>query len=222
MRRVFARSLTTHGIAVDEAATAETALGLVRREAFDVVVLDITLPGHDGVWFIETVRGQGITMPIMVSSGRGADADIERALDAGADEYVTKPISGSVLSARVRALARRTARPARGSGVGDVSLQAESHTASGGRGTVSLTAKEFALLSLFIEQPQRVLSRTELLRAVWGFDFDPETSVLDVAMHRLRQKLAKITDRVSIESRRGAGFALVKSDASPAPPKPHR
>jgi DNA-binding response OmpR family regulator len=216
VRRVFARALVAGGFVVDEAVTAEIAVRLARGKPYDIVVLDMTLPGHDGVWFIETVRAQGLEMPIMVSSGRGGDADVERALDAGADEYVIKPVSATALCARVRALGRRTVRTGKRSGVGELQLNAESHSASGGLGTASLTAKEFALLSLFVEKPRRVLSRSDLLHAVWGYEFDPATSVVDVAMHRLRQKLARATDQVVIESRRGAGFILVPAGESAA------
>lgn len=209
VRRAFARALNADGIVVDEAGSAESGLGFAHRASYDIIVLDMTLPGHDGVWFIEAVRANGLETPIMVSSGRGDDADVERALDVGADEYVIKPVSASTLSARVRALARRMARSSKKASIADMQLNAESHTATGSLGTASLTAKEFALLSLFLERPRLILRRDELLKAVWGYTFDPETSVVDVAMHRLRQKLAKVTDQVAIESRRGAGFVLV-------------
>jgi DNA-binding response OmpR family regulator len=217
VRRAFARALTIDGFSVDETDTAESALDLASRVAYDIIVLDMSLPSHDGVWFIESLRTSGVETPIMVSSGRGADTDVEGALDAGADEYVIKPVSAPTLSARVRALARRAARSAKRTSVGDLQLHAESHTASGSLGSTSLTAKEFALLSLFVEQPRRLLSRDDLLQSVWGYSFDPETSVVDVAMHRLRQKLAKVTDQLAIESRRGAGFQLVPTNL-PAPP----
>lgn len=218
VRRAFARALSADGIVVDEAGSAESGLGLVHRGSYDIIVLDMTLPGHDGVWFIEAVRANGLETPIIVSSGRGGDADVERALDMGADEYVIKPVSATTLSARVRALARRTVRSNKKASVADLQLNPESHTASGARGTTSLTAKEFALLSLFVERPRRIMSRDELLKAVWGYNFDPETSVVDVAMHRLRQKLAKVTDQVAIESRRGAGFILVPAHIGEATP----
>ncbi len=222
VRRAFARALTADGFSVDETETAESALSLANAGRYDIIVLDMSLPSHDGVWFIESLRAQGLETPIMVSSGRGADSDVEGALDAGADEYVIKPVSATTLSARVRALARRTARSSRRIAVGDLQLHAESHTASGALGSTSLTAKEFALLSLFVEQPRRLLSRDDLLQAVWGYSFDPETSVVDVAMHRLRQKLAKVTDQIAIESRRGAGFLLVPCSPTDAPPPPAR
>ena len=219
VRRAFARALTADGFAVDETDSAESALTLANGAVYDIIVLDMSLPSRDGVWFIEELRSQGFETPIMVSSGRGGDADVEGALDAGADEYVIKPVSATTLSARVRALARRAARSAKRAAVGDLELHAESHTASGSLGSTSLTAKEFALLSLFVEQPRRLLSRDDLLQSVWGYSFDPETSVVDVAMHRLRQKLAKVTDQIAIESRRGAGFMLVATFAA-TPPGP--
>ncbi len=222
VRRAFARALTADGFAVDETDTAESALALANGGGYDIIVLDMTLPSRDGAWFIESLRSRGLETPIMVSSGRGADSDVEGALDAGADEYVIKPVSATTLSARVRALARRTARGAKRPSIGDLQLHAESHTASGALGTTSLTAKEFALLSLFVEQPKRLLSRDDLLQAVWGYSFDPETSVVDVAMHRLRQKLAKVTEQIAIESRRGAGFLLVACVPSPSANPPER
>jgi len=221
VRRAFARALTADGFSVDETDSAEAALALANRSSYDIIVLDMSLPAHDGVWFIEELRAHGVETPIMVSSGRGGDADVEGALDVGADEYVIKPVSATTLSARVRALARRAARSAKRTSVGDLELHAESHTASGALGTTSLTAKEFALLSLFVEQPRRLLSRDDLLQAVWGYSFDPATSVVDVAMHRLRQKLAKVTDQVAIESRRGAGFVLVPAFVATPPGLPN-
>ena len=100
VRRAFARALTADGFAVDETDSAESALTLANRAAYDIIVLDMSLPSRDGVWFIEELRSQGFETPIMVSSGRGGDADVEGALDAGADEYVIKPVSATTLSAR--------------------------------------------------------------------------------------------------------------------------
>ena len=130
--------------------------------------------------------------------------------------------AGAAVGAGWHGARRRDSQSRRADRVGSrqVAAHAESHTASGALGSTSLTAKEFALLSLFVEQPRRLLSRDDLLQAVWGYTFDPETSVVDVAMHRLRQKLAKVTDQIAIESRRGAGFLLVPSVPVAPPVRP--
>lgn len=211
LARAFTYALQLDGATVIHAATAEQGMECLHAGIFDLIILDINLPGRDGVWFVETVRGERRPTPIIVTSGRGDDADVSRALDAGADAYLVKPLSSIGLAARVRAFARRHIKPPAPERVtfGPLTLDESAMTIAGEAGMVTLTGKEFALLKLFLENAGKVFSRDELLSEIWGYQFDPGTSVLDIAIHRLRRKLRQATLQVEVGSRRGAGFMLV-------------
>jgi DNA-binding response OmpR family regulator len=213
LRHSLSRALDDEGVSVQQADSAIAALELLESHPFHLVVLDLDLPDVESIGLIERARADGITLPIMLMCDRSDDRRIARALDAGADEYVVKPVSPVALAARVRALARR-ATPPKGSkhSADGLELDERQHSASGELGTVKLTTKELMLLRLLIGPPRRVWTRAELLAEVWGYDFDPHTTVLDVAVHRVRGKVRQVTHKFEIESRRGAGFELVAAE----------
>ena len=193
---------------MNEADGAPAALGVLRTQSFDLIVLDLNLPNGETTALVERARAEGFTVPIMIEGDWSDDRGVARALDAGADEYVIKPVSPVALSARMRALARR--RPPSGRAMVDgLELDERQRSVSGELGTAKLTTKELTLVRLLMSQPRRVWTRAELLSEVWGYSFDPQTTVLDVAMHRVRRKIRAVTHRFEIESRRGAGFELV-------------
>jgi DNA-binding response OmpR family regulator len=209
-RRSLARALDEEGVSVQQVDGGAAALELLESRPFNLVVLDLHLPDGEAIAFVERARADGLTLPIMLMCDRSDDRDIARALDAGADEYVVKPVSPVALAARLRALARRATPPKSSKHSADgLELDERQHSASGELGTVKLTTKELMLLRLLIGPPRRVWTRAELLAEVWGYDFDPHTTVLDVAMHRVRGKVRQVTHKFEIESRRGAGFELV-------------
>jgi len=208
IRRSLARALDSEGVSVDEANGADAALALLDSHPFNLVLVDLDLPNGEAIDLVERARAQGHTVPIMVECGSTDDRDVALALDKGADEYVIKPVSPVALSARMRALARRSPRSERSLTDG-LELDERQHSVSGELATAKLTTKEFMLLRLLMSSPRRVWKRAELLADVWGYNFDPQTTVLDVAMHRVRAKIRTVTHRFEIESRRGAGFELV-------------
>jgi DNA-binding response OmpR family regulator len=209
-RRALANALEGEGVSVHEADSAAQALALLDSQPFDLLVLALSLPGGDAIGLVERARDSNQVLTIMMVCERSDERDVARALDAGADEYVIKPVSPVSLSARVRALARRSgASKSTKLSANGLELDERRHCVSGELGTAKLTTKELMLLRLLIGRPRRVRTRAELLADVWGYNFDPQTSVLDVAMHRLRAKIRKVTSHFEIESRRGAGFELV-------------
>ena len=208
VRRALARGLDGEGVSVSEADSAPAGLELLRTGSFDLVILDLNLPNGEGIDLVERARAEGFTVPIMMECERSDDRAVAHALDAGADEYVIKPVSPVALAARMRALARRSAPSGREARDG-LELDERQHSVSGELGTAKLTTKELMLVRLLMSQPRRVWTRAELLAEVWGYTFDPQTTVLDVAMHRVRGKIRAVTHRFEIESRRGAGFELV-------------
>ncbi|WP_114559993.1 response regulator transcription factor [Desertihabitans aurantiacus] len=173
---------------------------------FDLMVLDIGLPGMDGLSVLENLRGQGSTMPVIILTARDSVADTVTGFESGADDYLAKPFRFEELVARIKVRLRD--RPAAASStrtVGALTLDLHSRTVrvDGGR-EVELSAREFALLDMFLQHPRQVLSREQLLSRVWGYDFDPGSNVVDVYVRYLRNKIGP--ERISTV--RGAGYRL--------------
>jgi two-component system OmpR family response regulator len=207
LRQVFAGADSV----VDEASTAHAALTLGDANEYDLAVVDLELPDGNGTHIVETWRRNGRNWPVVILTVRDDDADVAAGLDAGADDYLVKPISAEVLRAHVRAILRRTHTAADAStqlNYGDLTLSAITRRVRGPLGEVPLTAKEYALLLRFLANPERVISRMDLLTKIWGFDFDPHTSVLEVAVSRLRRKLKAVSADVTVRAMRGMGFSL--------------
>ncbi len=181
------------------------AASLARDDTFDLLILDLGLPGRDGREVLRELRMRGERLPIIVLTARDGIDDTVGSLEQGADDYVTKPFRFEELLARVR-LRLRTA-PAEETTVltaGEVSLDLRSRRATNGSRTIDLTAREFALLEAFLRHPGQVLSREQLLSRVWGYDFDPGSNVVDVYVRYLRKKLGGDV----IETVRGMGYRL--------------
>ncbi len=188
---------------------------------YDAIVLDLTLPDGNGIQIIQGLRRDGKKTPIVVLTGT-KDADVTvRALDAGADDYLTKPIVFTEFKARIRALVRRGgAQRTESLVVGNVVLNRLTREVLVGGVSLSVTPKELALLEHFLMRPKEVVTRTELLEKVWDMTFDPGSNVVDVNVARLRKKLESAAATVSIVARRGQGFVLdvTASPATPATP----
>jgi two-component system, OmpR family, response regulator len=201
------RGLNEHGSPTDLAPTGEDALWMAQAHRYDAIVLDLMLPGLDGFQTCERLRESGVWTPVLMLTARDAIEDRIHGLDAGADDYLTKPFSVAELRARLRALARRgpSTRPAVLE-VGDLKLDPATREVYRGDARISLAAKEFALLELFMRRPSEVLSRYELLEYAWDMAYDNRSNVVTVHVKRLRDKIDRPFGRQSIETVRGAGY----------------
>lgn len=182
--------LLSEGFEADIASTGEEALAVVATGSYDLLILDIELPSVDGFAVIGQLRAQDDQLPVLMLTGRDTNEDVIRGLEAGADDYLTKPFDVGVLLARVEALARRADRaPQPTLRFADVELDQLRRTVARGTSTFGLTPKEFEVLRLLMLQPDRVVSRKRLLSHVWKLDFDPRTNVVEVTISRIRKKL---------------------------------
>jgi two-component system response regulator MprA len=211
------RALEYEGLRVSVARDGQSALDCVRRDGPDLVVLDLMLPGLDGLAVCERLRdpafGLGVPAPlVLMLTARDAMPDRVRGLDAGADDYLVKPFAYEELLARVRALLRRrsTAGPASDGRLAfaDLVLDRSAHEVWRGGRTVELTAQEFELLGHFLAHPRQVLSRTQLLDAVWGMPVETASNVVDVYVGYLRTKLEAAGEPRLIHTVRGVGYVL--------------
>jgi two-component system, OmpR family, response regulator len=203
------RGLAEESHAADIAKSGEEALWMARATEYDAIVLDVMLPGVDGVEVCRRLRADGVWSPVLMLTARDAVEDRIGGLDAGADDYLTKPFAFAELLARLRALARRGAveRPAV-LAVGDLRLDPATRQVWRGDVEIELSPKEFALLETFMRRPARVLSRYELLEHAWDYEYEHRSNVIDVYVRYLREKVDRPFGRESLETVRGAGYRL--------------
>ena len=206
-----AKGLGEAGYTVEIAADGETGLArALAQPPFDALVVDLMLPRLDGLRLIERLRGRQVMSPVLILSARHAVDDRVRGLQAGGDDYLTKPFAMAELVARVQALIRRaTAAPsATQLVVGDVTIDLLSRDVKRGSRPIDLRPREFALLEYLARNAGRVITKSMILSQIWNYTFDPRTNVVDVLVHRLRQKLDGPGERPLIETRRGVGYLL--------------
>lgn len=205
----LAKGLREQTYAVDLAADGPEGLHLGTENEYDLVILDVMLPGKDGHAVCRELRARGRRTPILMLTARGAVDDRVAGLDSGADDYLTKPFDFKELLARVRALLRRSTalRPATLC-VADLTLDTASHAVARGGRAVNLTAKEYALLEFLVLNEGQVVGREQIAQHVWDENFDPFSNVIDVYIKRLRAKLDTQSNRRLIHTRRGEGYLL--------------
>lgn len=180
---------------------------------FDLILLDVLLPGRNGFEVLETIRQRKVTTPVIMLTALGETEDKVRGLEGGAIDYVAKPFSFEELLARIRAQLRRPdATSADRIEVGDLVLDLKTRRVTKGEQEVELTSREFELLAYLMRHPDQVLSRTQLLNGVWGYDYDPGTNVLEVYVGYLRKKLGDEDEEGPIDTVRGAGYRLRAND----------
>jgi two-component system OmpR family response regulator len=209
MAALVARALREEGHAADAVAQGEDALWMAQAAPYDAIVLDVMLPGLDGFEVLRRLRQQQVWTPVLMLTARDAVGDRVGGLDAGADDYLTKPFAFSELLARLRAVARRGAveRPTVLE-VGDLRLDPAAHRAWRGETELDLSAREFALLEIFMRRPGQTLSRSQLLDGVWDMAFESRSNIIDVYIRYLREKIERPFGRRSIETVRGVGYRL--------------
>lgn len=211
MAEALRRGLCELGYAVDTAGTGFDGEHLVTETSYDLILLDVMLPDRDGNDVARALRRRGVATPILMLTALSATAEKVAGLDAGADDYLTKPFEFDELAARVRALLRRgEATESSKLRVGDVEMDLQTRAVMRGERRVELTAREFALLELFLRNPGRVLSRTLIGEKVWDMNFQPESNVIDVYVSQLRRKLGNGEDPPLIQTVVGAGYRFGK------------
>jgi len=209
MAGLLKRALQEEGHAVDVAADGQEGLWLATENAYAAIVLDVMLPGLDGFGVCRRLRESGSWVPVLMLTARDAVGDRVRGLDAGADDYLVKPFSLLELAARLRALARRDdrARPVI-LAEGDLRLDLAAKRAWRAGTELRLSPKEFALLEFFLRHPGRVLTRSQIIEAVWDFAYDGGSNVVDQYVNYLRRKIG----RDDIETVRGMGYRLRQAE----------
>lgn len=231
--RFVARGLQEQSYAVDTVANGNDAVYQVEINDYDLVILDVMIPGKDGFATCEAIRASGKRMPILMLTARDAVEDRIAGLDSGADDYLTKPFEFGELLARLRALLRRPNElHAPQIVVGDLVLDTASQTAKRGTRKISLTAKEYALLEFLARNAGRVVGRSEIAEHVWDESFDPFSNLIEVYVNRLRRKLGDDEQKPLLQTRRGSGYILDPgttgdssrsraTNSAPATRKPH-
>jgi two-component system, OmpR family, response regulator len=206
---LLARGLREEGHTADVAGRGEDALWMARSVDYDAIVLDVMLPGQDGLVTCRDLRDAGVWSPVLILTARDAVENRVEGLDAGADDYLTKPFSFAELLARLRALARRVPpeRPVVLS-VGDLRLDPAAHRAWRGETELDLSSKEFALLEVFMRRPGQALSRLQLLESGWDLAYESRSNLVDVYVRYLRQKIDRPFSRHAIETVRHVGYRL--------------
>ncbi len=214
---ILERGLVEDGYAVDLAHKVVDARHLATTHDYDVVVLDLGLPDGNGLDLCRALRDEGFTVPVLMLTARDSLSDKVSGLDAGADDYLTKPFDYPELAARLRALLRRPSTATTPMlEVGDLRLESASRRVWKGAVTVPLTSREFSLLEFLMMRPGHVVSRTDLLEHVWDANYDGLSNVVDVHIANLRRKLggSASSGEVSIETVRGAGYRLAPMEAA--------
>jgi two-component system, OmpR family, response regulator len=210
------RGLEAEGFTVEVAFDGTDGLWHASEGSYDLIVLDIMLPGRNGFQICADLRATDNWTPILMLTAKDGDLDEAEALDSGADDYLTKPFSFPVLVARVRSVLRRTnGRTARvPEAVGDLRINPTERRAFRGEHEVALTARQFEVLEYLVRRAGNVVTKTEILNGVWQYDFTGDPNIVEVYIRRLRAALDEPFGRHSIETVRGAGYRLVDDRAS--------
>ena len=204
------RGLREAGFTVDHASDGDTGLNLALQESYDAAVVDLMLPRRDGLGLIEEVRSAGVQTPMLILTAKRSVDDRVRGLQAGGDDYLTKPFAFPELLARVQALIRRASRTPESPRlvVGDLVLDRLTRQVERQGRRIELRPREFSLLELLMRNPGRVVSKTMILSQVWGYSFDPGSNVVDVLVFRLRDKIDRGFDTPLLQTVRGVGYVL--------------
>ena len=204
------RGMEQAGFAVDHAEDGEDALHLALSEPYDAAILDVMLPKLDGLTIIERMRQKKILTPVIVLSAKRSVDDRVRGLQTGGDDYLVKPFSFSELLARVHALIRRASHETEPTRllIGELSLDLLSREVARAGKKIDLQPREFSLLEYLMRNSGRVVSKTMIIEHVWGYNFDPQTNVVDVLVSRLRNKVDRDFENKMIHTHRGVGYAL--------------
>jgi two-component system, OmpR family, response regulator len=204
------RGLEAEGFSVSIASNGHDGVWLATEASFDLIVLDIMLPGRNGFEICRDLRDRGSWTPILMLTAKSGDLDEAEALELGADDYLTKPFSFPVLVARIRALLRRTARNPTPVSVGDLRIDPGARRVWRGEDELPVTAREFEELEFLLRRAGQVLAKSQILSGVWDHDFDGDPNIVEVYIRRLRLKVDEPYGRHAIETVRGAGYRVAE------------
>jgi DNA-binding response OmpR family regulator len=205
------KGLKEQGFTVESSGDGDEGYHLAVTQVYDAIVLDIMLPGRDGLSILRNLRERKNTVPVILLTARSALNERLEGLNLGADDYLCKPFFIEELAARIHAVARRASGETLNLlQCGDLVVNLISREVTVGETSVDLTNREFSLLELLMRSPDRVFTRTQILDHVWGYDFDPQTNVVDVYVRRLRNKVGPIHGEPAIETVRGVGYRMKK------------
>jgi heavy metal response regulator len=210
VRSFVVRGLEEAGFAVDAASTGDEALRRAFVNPYDAIVLDLMLPGKDGLSVLAALRAGGRATPVLILSARDEIGDRVRGLDAGADDYLPKPFAFAELLARLRALLRRGTARASAIQVGDLHIDLVTRKVQRAGRAIELSAKEYALLEYLARHAGEVVTRTMIAEHVWDMNFDSFSNVIDVYVRYLRRKIDEPFERKLIHTRRGVGYVLAE------------
>ena len=204
------KGLEEVGYAVDHTPDGDEALVLALNEPYDLAIIDVMLPGRNGLALIEALRQRGVATPVLILSAKRSVDDRVRGLQAGGDDYLTKPFALAELLARVHALFRRSAGPAEPvrMTVGPLSLNLLTREVRRADDVIELQPREFSLLEYLMRNAGTVITKTMIMQHVWDFDFDPQTNVVEVLVHRLRSKIDENFEPKLLQTVRGVGYVL--------------
>lgn len=212
LSNVLKKGLVEDGFAVDQAFDGEDGLFLSQSESYDLIILDLGIPKIDGIKLCEELRKNKIKTPVIILTAKIALEDKITGLDAGADDYMTKPFSFLELRSRVHALIRRSKQNASSHlSIGDLEVEPLQHSVKRGNKSIQLTPKEFAILEFLLHHKNEVISRTMILEHVWDYNFDGMSNIVDVFIATLRKKIDGGQEKKLIHTVHGAGYKLCES-----------
>jgi two-component system, OmpR family, response regulator len=210
--RFIKEGLTAEGYEVEIAADGKTGDKLARSAEYDLILLDVLLPKKSGFEVLHDLRTDGVRTPILMLTARSSTEDIVHGLDRGAEDYLTKPFAFSELLARIRSLLRRERQSPAIFRVADLQLNAMTRKATRSGTSIDLTAREYALLEYLMHNPHKLVTRQQLAKEIWGFNFDPGTNIIDVYINHLRKKIDQNFDKKLLHTERGKGYYISDKD----------
>jgi DNA-binding response OmpR family regulator len=210
--RFIKKGLAAEGYEVDIAADGKVGEQKARSGDFDLILLDVLLPKKDGFEVLRSLRSDGVRTPILMLTARSAAEDIVQGLDHGAEDYLTKPFAFNELLARIRSILRREGRSPTLLRLADLQLNTLTRKAMRSNTVIELTAREFSLLDYLMRNPRVLLTRKQLSKEIWGFNFDPGTNIIDVYINHLRKKIDQGFEKKLIHTERGKGYYLSEKD----------
>jgi heavy metal response regulator len=208
--RFIAKGLREKGYVIDASHDGEEGLHLILNQSYDLIILDILLPGLNGYEILKTMRDRKVGTPVICLTAKGEQDDIVQGLELGADDYLVKPFSFAELQARITAVLRRGRKDAETTrlAVGDLTLDLLSRTVSRNETLIELSGKEFLLLEYLMRNTGQILTRTMILEQVWGYNFDTASNVIDVHINHLRRKIDSDLPKKLIHTIKGVGYVL--------------